>query len=136
MKITFTITFLAVSLTVAAFAVGKTHGRKVTQDEIPPAALLTERGADLAERLKWLRLSEQKLGPKHPSMPEVRSQIESIQQQLKAWAPAPPKASFAANDVKRQIPVMNDEDLRQLVLRLTEEIAELKKRVAELEQPR
>ncbi len=132
----FITTSLAAILVVAALAVGQTQGRQVTKDEIPPAALLTEHGADLAQRLKWLRRSEQRMGTKHPSIAEVHSQIESIQEQLKAWTPAPPKTSFAANDVKRTIPQMNDEDLRQLVLRLTDEIADLKQRIAKLEQPR
>lgn len=106
-------------------------------DEVPAAALLTERGTQLATRLKWLRNAESNLGKKHPSLADIRKQIADIKEELKAWQPGTnPFSSDSASGIARQIPTMNDEDLRQLVLRLTNEVTELKTRVEKLEQRR
>ena len=113
--------------------------RQTTQlkadSDIPEAALLTERGTQLAARLKWLRNAESKLGAKHPSLADIKKQIVDIKEELKAWAPG--GNPFQGSDgLARKVPQMNDEDLRQLVLRLTNEITELKNRVAKLERER
>ena len=129
------ILFLA-ALVVAQTQPPRKQAPRPLKDEIPKAALLTERGAELADRLKWLRRAQFNMGAKHPSLPEVRSQIEGVKEQLKAWAPAPNAKSIEGRDLKRVIPQLNDEDLRQLVLQLTEDVAILKRRVQTLEASR
>ncbi len=107
------------------------------QDEIPPAALLTDRGTQLVERLKQLRRTESRMGTKHPTLPEIREQIEEIKQQLKAWEPAPNPFRRSADQEgaeQKPIPLMNEEDLRQVVLALTEEVTALRQRVDALER--
>lgn len=122
------------SLFAAVLVIAQTRSPQPLQDEVPKAALLTERGAELAERLKWLRRSEDSMGKSHPSLPEVRQQIDAIREQLKAWAPAPEPNTYEAFDPKRKIPKMNDEDIRQMLIELTEQVADLKTRVARLER--
>ena len=109
------------------------------RDEIPPAALLTDRGTALVERLKQLRRTESRMGAKHPSLPEVREQIDAILRELKAWQPAPnPFRSSTREDAAspelKPIPLMNEEDLRQIVLALTQEVSDLRRRVEALEE--
>ena len=109
------------------------------RDEIPPAALLTDRGTALVERLRQLRRTESRMGAKHPSLPEVRGQIDDILRELKAWQPAPnPFRSSTREDAVspelQPIPLMNEEDLRQIVLALSQEVTELRGRVEALEK--
>jgi len=127
-------------LLVAAVALAQTGGDdEGGKDEIPEAALLTERGTALVQRLKQLRHTESRLGARHPSLPEVQEQIAEIKRQLKAWEPAPnpfrsaddPPETTAAG---KPIPAMNEEDLRQVVLNLTAELDALKRRVSALEK--
>ncbi len=118
----------------AALVIAQTKSPQPVKDEVPEAALLTQRGAELAERLKWLRRSEQSMGEKNPSLPEVRAQIEGVLGQLKAWAPAPDANTIEASDLKRKVPQLNDEDMRQLVLQLVQQVADLQTRVAALER--
>ncbi|QEF99602.1 hypothetical protein Mal15_36680 [Stieleria maiorica] len=103
-------------------------------DEVPRAALLTERGRQLAEELRMLKRSRDSMGAKHPTLPLVNQKIEAIQEQLEAWEPAigaPPQNPFHPDLESR--PQMNDYDLRQIVIRLTKRVESLEKRVAELE---
>ena len=102
-------------------------------DEIPQAALLTERGQQLADRLKMLRHNEKNLGSQHPALPEVQLQIEEIKLQLEAWSPAPNPFRGNVEVPMRAIPQMNDEDLRQLVIRLTDDIRLLEQRLERVE---
>lgn len=108
----------------------------VTLDaEIPKAALLTERGQQLAERLKMLRRNEANMGPKHPAMEQTQLQIDEVKLQLEAWAPAPNPFRGGGEAVPmRAIPQMNDEDLRQLVIRLTDDIRLLEQRLERVER--
>tara|TARA_R110002049_G_scaffold4601_5_gene32079 strand:- start:120597 stop:121013 length:417 start_codon:yes stop_codon:yes gene_type:complete len=103
-------------------------------DEIPKAALLTERGQQLAERLKMLRHNEASMGPKHPAMEETRLQIEEVKLQLEAWSPAPNPFRGGGEVPMRAIPQMNDEDLRQLVIRLTDDMRLLEQRLERVER--
>lgn len=119
------------------------------QDQVPPAALLTEEGAALAERLRHLRRSESRMGPRHPALPEVRSQIEQIRQQLQAWGSPPnpfrvkPATDFPRDASLREAPPppldagnilqMSDQELRQLVRGLVAEVRELRQRLDEIE---
>lgn len=129
------ITAIAVSLLAGAIGVAQTGnpGNDVS-DEVPKAALLTERGQQLADRLQHLRRAEANMGDKHPSLPDVQQQIEEIKVQLEAWTPA--SNPFRASETLpiREIPQMNDEDLRQLVLRLTDDIRLLEQRIERLER--
>ncbi|QDV43182.1 hypothetical protein Enr13x_30370 [Stieleria neptunia] len=103
-------------------------------DQIPRAALLTERGRQLAEELRMLKRSRDSMGSKHPTLPLVNKKIEAIEEQLEAWEPAvgapPPNPFHPQQEAK---PQMNDYDLRQIVIRLTKRVELLEKRVAELE---
>ena len=127
---------IALSTVLAALVIAQTRTPQPVKDEIPEAALLTQRGAELADRLKWLRRSEQSMGKNNPSLPEVREQIEGVLGQLKAWAPAPDTNTIEGSDLKRKVPQMNDEDLRQLVLQLVQQVADLQTRVGALERRR
>lgn len=118
-------------------------------DEVPQAALLTEEGAALAERLRQLRRSESRMGPRHPALPEVRAQIEQIRTQLREWqsspnpfrvgAPPPPPGEAAARRPPRSetdardVMRMDDRELRRLVLGLAEEVRELRQRLDAIE---
>jgi len=129
------ITAMGLSLFVGAIGVAQSRGQQaVVKDEVPQAALLTERGQQLADRLQHLRRAEANMGDKHPSLPDVQQQIEEIKVQLEAWTPAA-NPFRASNELPiRQIPQMNDEDLRQLVLRLTDDIRLLEQRIERLER--
>ncbi len=122
------------SVFAAALVFAQRNYLPSADDDIPQAALLTERGAELANRLKLLRRAEANLGNNHPSLPDVRKQINAIRDQLKATAPEPNPFRNRATDVKRAVPKMNDDELRQLVILLVDDVADLKKRVLALEQ--
>ena len=103
----------------------------------PATQLLDQRRQQLTDRLRHLRRAEETLGPRHPSLAEVRLQIAEVQQELSAWAldaenpftgeggPAPPSA-----------PLLDAEDLRLLVLRMATKIEDLESRVSALERGR
>ena len=107
------------------------------KDKIPEAALLTERGKQLADRLRNLRYAEAQMGSKHPSLPSVQAEIESIKDELQAWVPAiKPKNGNGDDKVESAemaLAQLGEEDLRQLVVRLTLDIHRLRNRVVELE---
>ena len=103
---------------------------------IPEAALLTERGRQLAKELRMLRKARDSMGSKHPTLPLVKDKIEAIEEQLEAWEPAfgdPPENPFHPNDDSAPSPQMNEYDLRQIVIRLTKRVEALEKRVTQLE---
>ena len=129
------ITASAIFLMVTAISWAQSTGQPApVNDEIPKAALLTERGQQLVDRLKHLRRAESTLGPKHPSMEDVQIQIEEIKVQLEAWSPAPNPFRGGEEVSMREIPQMNDEDLRQLVIRLTDDIRLLEQRIERVER--
>lgn len=106
-------------------------------DEVPPAALLTDRGAELAQQLRLLRRSESNLGAKHPSLPELRQQIADVTEQLKAWQPAPnpfrrSELQASPDETAGTIPAMNETDLRQIVLILAQEVRDLNSQLSAL----
>ena len=115
---------------------------KVFEDKVPDAALLTNRGTELAARLKSLRYAESTLGAKHPSMESVREQIVSIKQELKAWMPVSTEIvsdqeadeeDDAEEKTRETLATMNNSDLRQLVIRLSFDVTDLRQRIGELE---
>jgi len=107
----------------------------VVKDVIPKAALLTDRGADLANRLRFLRNSEARMGKKHPSYESVQTEIEEIKRELVAWAPMTERPFETGDDtLADSLPSMNDRDLRQLVVQLVGKIELLEDRVSKLEQ--
>ncbi len=114
---------------------------------IPSAALLTDRGRALVENLRNLRRTRANLGPKHPTLPVIEKAISETEQQLRAWLPedpaeenpfknldSPPQRSRRATRNDTADSVMNDTDLRQLVLRLHARIEALEARVETLER--
>ncbi|MEO1526310.1 MAG: hypothetical protein AAFX06_12795 [Planctomycetota bacterium] len=102
---------------------------------VPAGALQTERGRELAIELKNLYRSKQSMGPRHPSLPTVEKRIEAVKSLLKAFAPA--ENPFKGKDNSDADPnMMNDYDLRQLVLKLNKRVEQLEKRVEELEGKR
>ncbi len=112
----------------------KSGSKAKSADEVPRAALLTERGRQLAEELRMLKRSRDSMGAKHPTLPLVNQKIEAIEEQLEAWEPAigePPPNPFHPDQESK--PQMNDYDLRQIVIRLSKRVESLEKRVAELE---
>ena len=105
------------------------------ESEIPPALLLTERGRALAEELKQLRRSEASMGPRHPLLAQVRNQIASVKEQIAAWSPRAQQFSEdKSKSLPDALPEMNEQDLRQLILRMAGKIAQLEQRVELLER--
>ncbi len=101
--------------------------------DVPAAALLTERGQELAERLRQLRRIEATMGAKHPARGEVQGEIEAVIEQLNAWSPA--LRSLAGDQsLEDALPAMNEHDLRQLILRLSVKVEQLESRVSALEK--
>ena len=103
-------------------------------DVVPRAALLNERGRELAEELRMLKRSRESMGSKHPTLPLINNKIEAIQEQLEAWEPAvgqPAENPFHPSQSK---PQMNEYDLRQMVIKLNKRVEMLEKRIDLLEQ--
>ena len=103
----------------------------IVKDEIPPAALLTDYGNELVERLKRLRYTESQLGSKHPSLAGVREQIEDVKTELKTWDVKDNETLDAKT--QSRIAKLDEDELRLLVVRLSQDVAKLRGRVAELE---
>ncbi|TWT92090.1 hypothetical protein [Stieleria varia] len=97
--------------------------------DIPRAALLTDKGMQLAARLRMLRDSESRMGSKHPSLPDVQRQIAEIRVQLRDWANEPAKEGV----LPRKREPLSNEELQQIVIRLAEEVDVLKQKVGRLE---
>ena len=74
------------------------------------------------------------MGAKHPAREATETQIEEIKLQLQAWAPAPNPFRGGGEVPMQAIPQMNEEDLRQLVIRLTDDIRLLEQRIERLER--
>ena len=115
-----------------------TSATKQVKDKIPEAALLTERGSELVSRLKSLRYAESQMGSRHPSLESVRDEIASVKEQLQAWVPAVKTKNEDAekDDVEtaaKALADLSEDDLRQLVIRLSLDIHKLRNRVVELE---
>lgn len=105
------------------------------ENEFPPALLLTERGRALAKELRQLRRSEASMGARHPLMAQVRKQIEAVKEQIAAWSPRVQQFSEEkSSSVADALPEMNEQDLRQLVLRMAGKLSQLEHRVQLLEQ--
>ena len=104
-----------------------------SDDEIPRAALLTERGRELAEELRMLKRTRDSLGSKHPTLPVVLEKIEQVKLQLQAWSPS---GAGAENPFRpgQSKPEINQTDLRQIVLQLSMRIEQLERRVQTLEK--
>ena len=102
-------------------------------DDVPAAALLTQRGQELAERLRQLRRIEATMGAKHPSRSEVQDEIEAVLEQLQAWSPAV-RSTSTGTSLPDALPAMNEHDLHQLILRLSTKVEQLESRVAALEK--
>ena len=103
---------------------------------------MTDRGTELANRLRFLRLAEQTMGAKHPSFESVLQEIEDIKTELTAWsshnAELTTKQNQTVTDSENEydadfLPEMNDRDLRQLVLRLVGRVRQLEDRIEAIE---
>jgi hypothetical protein len=105
-------------------------------ESLPQAALLTERGRELAKQLRLLKRARDSMGSKHPTLPSVNKQIEGIEEQLQAWEPAMGDKAENPFQTSRSTPTpqMNEYDLRQIVIRLNKRVEALEKRVADLER--
>ena len=100
---------------------------------VPAAARLTERGQELAERLRQLRRIEATMGAKHPSRSEVSEEMTAVMEQLNAWSPTL-RLPMGEPSLPEALPAMNEHDLRQLILRLSVKVERLESRVAALEK--
>lgn len=105
-------------------------------EAVPQAALLTERGRQLAQELQMLRRSRAAMGSKHPTLPLVNEKIAAIEEQLEAWEPAYGETPDNPFDAEKAAPKMNEYDLRQVVIRLSKRVEQLERRVTELERRR
>ncbi|MEL6109957.1 MAG: hypothetical protein AAFU85_28430 [Planctomycetota bacterium] len=102
---------------------------------VPPGALLTERGRELAFELKNLYRSKENMGARHPSLPTVEKRIKSVKELLKAFAPAENPFDRETKDKQTgSANTLNEFDLRQLVVQLSKRVEMLEKRVEELER--
>ena len=126
-KVCFVLTGLLVATTLTTLAFGQikdaASARPVASeidDAIPAAALRTQRGRQLAERLMQLRRAEATMGPKHPSLGAIQAEIADVKDQLGAW-PA-------------DVATLNDEDVKRLVLRMSVKIEQLEARIVALER--
>lgn len=97
--------------------------------DIPRAALLTEKGMQMAARLKMLKESASRMGSRHPSLPEIQRQIAEIKTQLKNWADAPARADGKGTKQR----VLSNQELQEIVFQLANEVDMLKQKVARLE---
>ena len=100
--------------------------------KVPAAALLTERGQELAERLRQLRRIEATMGSRHPSQRgdgRDRGGDRAAQRLVARASVADGRSSLPA-----AFPAMNEHDLRQLILRLSAKVEQLELRVADLEK--
>lgn len=116
--------------------------------DVPKSALLTERGRELAAHLVQLKRTSATLGGKHPSLEAIRQEIDEVKEQLKAWAAGsdaianagagagarPGRSTRDLEQAALETPTMNDQDLRQLVLRLAVKIDQLDNRMSRLER--
>lgn len=100
--------------------------------EVPDAAMKSAQGRQLATRLRMLRHSEARMGPKHPSLPAVQNQIASIKEQLAAFGPDNQQTNDQA--ISNLLQSMSDEELRQLVYRMAVRIEQLEVRLQKLEK--
>ncbi len=80
-------------------------------NDIPKAALATQRGIELAAQLESLRHAEKSLGSRHPSMPDVRKQIANIRRVLMAWESEPSLADLPETDLANELPPSKDDAL-------------------------
>ena len=105
-------------------------------EEVPRAALLTERGRQLADELRMLKRSRDSMGSRHPTLPLINQKIAAIKEQLEAWEPAfgEPEANPFHSDSQSATPMLNEYDLRQMVIKLNRRVEMLEKRVSELEK--
>lgn len=132
---------LVVSLTTVrlnAQTDGKDQSKASENAPIPEAALLTERGRQLAQQLRLLRRTREGLGAKHPTLPVVEKKIEAVLEELSAWEPAYGDAEenpFRPG-AKKDPKMLNEYDLRQLVLRLAKRVEQLEGRIEKLEGKR
>jgi hypothetical protein len=119
----------------------KEESAEKSEMPIPNAALLTQRGRELAQELRMLRRTRDTMGSKHPTRPLIEQKIEAVEEQLQAWEPAfgnPPPNPFQPGGGQpggeADAPQMNEYDLRQMVIRLTKRVEELERRVSQLER--
>ncbi len=120
----------------------KQESTEKSEMPIPDAALLTQRGRELAQELRMLRRTRNNMGSKHPTRPLIEQKIEAVEEQLQAWEPAfgnPPPNPFQPGGDRQpgggaDAPQMNEYDLRQMVIRLSKRVEELERRVSQLER--
>ncbi|MEM9825142.1 MAG: hypothetical protein AAF958_01065 [Planctomycetota bacterium] len=98
--------------------------------DVPPSALLTDRGQALAQRLKQLRRSMETMGPRHPTLQDVKQELADVKEQLQAWASG---ADSSIGDAPITKAELNDQDVRQLLLRIVGKLNQLDRRVTRLE---
>ncbi len=114
---------------------GAATNRSAADADVPRAALLTDRGRQLADRLRHLRRAAAGMGAKHPSLSGVQEEIAEVKKQLAAWSP---DRRVGGVDVGKPlddaVPEMSGHDVRQLVLRLSAKIDRLERRIDTLER--
>jgi hypothetical protein len=112
--------------------------RALVEDNIASSELMeTERGRELVEQLRVLRIAEATMGEKHPLLPKIKEEIRETKALLRNWTMSEKIAGEmeSENDVKRlavALPSMSDEDLRRLVLRLIIRVDILEKELKSL----
>ena len=107
------------------------NGTGIVKDEIPAAALKTEEGRKMAERLGFLRRSQASMGPKHPAFPGIKAEIETIRDRLGINGSGSGGALAPSGQTLNS---MSDDELRQLIRRMALRIESLEQRLYALER--
>lgn len=110
-------------------------GGILTQDRIPEAALQTPRGRDLVNQLRVLRTSASQMGPRHPLLPGINDDIAITKQRIEAVMISDRvlRGRGGTEKLASAVPALEENDLRDLVMRLIARISALEEQVGRLE---
>jgi len=111
------------------------RGALQADEDIPVAALQTDEGFQLAGQLQSLHRTYSTLGPNHPSIGKVRSEIESVKRRLAAFNSLSGEASGVGSQAAPEnVPAVSNAQWHDLVLAMTKKIERLETRVSTLER--
>jgi len=107
---------------------------EASADEAPP---LSDQQRQVADELRLLKRAESRMGAKHPAVQDVRKKIADLTEQLEGMAAVSSQQKNQARPTQSlSIADMNDQQLRQLILRMAIKIEQLETRIETLERQR
>lgn len=99
---------------------------------------IRQRGSQLTERLRQLQRIESTLGRRHPSMPEVQSELASVRSQLAVFGATLDSPSMDNPGVDPSVvdvyPELEPDELRMLLLQMAIKMDRLETRIGVLER--